>query len=361
MDWFSEPKGTYGWMVEIAIGIFVLVAIYFILQKGLKQIRRHSLAKELEEMIRWPVTIILWTLGAILVIEVLSKRFEFSFFDRYLEPFRTTVIVAALSWCLLRWKKAVQYTLLHKSSHGSSVDAGVVHVIGRILSIVILIIFSMIIMQVWGVNLGPLIAFGGIGAAAIGFAAKDVIGNFFGGLMLYMTRPFVMGDLVILPGQQLEGHVEEIGWYLTAIRDKDKRPVYLPNAIFSNTLVINSSRMTHRRILETISVRYSDFNGMNQLCQTLQAKISAHPSIDTHLPVLVHFHSMGEYSLNILIDVYTLATRYDQYLSLKQEILSLVYAQIKEAGADVPLPAMQIMLEGGDSTTRRPTSMPTKG
>lgn len=345
MDWFSEPKGTYGWIAEIAIGIFVLVAIYFVLQKGLKQIRRHSLAleqswkKELEGMIRWPVAIILWTMGAILVIEVLSKRFEFSFFDRYLEPFRTTVIVAALSWCLLRWKKTVQYTLLHNRS---PVDAGVVHVIGRILSIVILIIFAMIIMQVWGVNLGPLIAFGGIGAAAIGFAAKDVIGNFFGGLMLYMTRPFVPGDLVILPNQQIEGHVEEIGWYLTAIRDKDKRPVYLPNAIFSSTLVINSSRMTHRRILETISVRYSDFNAMNKLCQTLQAGISAHPSIDAHLPVLVHFNSLGAYSLDILIDVYTLATRYDQYLSLKQEILSLVYAQIKEAGADIPVPIMQI-------------------
>ncbi|MBI3236183.1 MAG: mechanosensitive ion channel, partial [Chlamydiales bacterium] len=222
------------------------------------------------------------------------------------------------------------------------VDASFVHVLGKLTTIVVVWITAMIVLQVWGVNLGPLIAFGGIGAAAIGFAAKDVIANFFGGLMLYATRPFMNGDYVILPDRNLEGHVEEIGWYLTAIRDKEKRPVYLPNAIFSSALVINGSRMTHRRILETIGIRYADFAKIKNLCEEVQAAVRSCPSIDSHLPVLVHLNHLGGYSLELLLDVYTLSTRYDQYLGVRQEVLVRVYETILAKGVELPFPTFDL-------------------
>lgn len=338
-----------GWWLEIAVGLLMLGVIYFVFKRLLRHISHRSFTdvrgwrQKIWEIAFLPVVILLWLLGAILIIEVLSKRFGFAFFDEYLDAFRTSVIVGSLSWLLLRWKREAQHAILEKGRHEKKLDTPFIHVVGRILSIAILLITAMIIMQVWGVNLGPLIAFSGIGAAAIGFAAKDVIGNFFGGLMLYITRPFMVGDLVLLPDRKIEGYIEEIGWYLTAIRDKDKRPVYLPNAIFSNTLVINSSRMTHRRILETVGVRYSDFSHMGALCEELRKKIAHHPAIDTHLPVLVFFNALGSYSLDILIDVYTLATRYDHYLSVKQEILMLVYTTFKEQGIEIPFPTTQVL------------------
>ena len=117
----------------------------------------------------------------------------------------------------------------------------------------------MIVLQVWGLNLAPLIAFGGIGAAAIGFAGKDVIANFFGGLMLHINRSFMVGDLIQMPDSHLEGYVEEIGWYLTTVREKKKGRYTCPMR-FSRMRVINGARMTHRRIEEKIGVRYEDFS-----------------------------------------------------------------------------------------------------
>ncbi len=334
------------WFMEIVIGLLTLIAINFIFKRVVKHFRYRSLSmahdwkEKIGEITFLPITILLWVLGGILVLEVFSKRFDFIFFEEYLDAFRTSCIVGCTTWVIMRWKHQLQIAILDKERHIRKIDTSFIHVVARFATIVIFLITAMIILQVWGVNLGPLIAFGGIGAAAIGFAAKDVIANFFGGLMLYITRPFMNGDYVVLPDRQLEGHVEEIGWYLTSIRDKEKRPVYLPNAIFSSVLVVNSSRMTHRRILEKIGVRYEDFPKIRSLCDEIRKAIMEHLAVDRHLPVLVTFSSYNQFTLDIVVDVYTLATKYDHYLAVKQEILIIVYEVIKAKGAEIPFAKM---------------------
>lgn len=350
METESLPPLPYNqlWFVEIIIGLLTLVAINFVFKKVVKHLRQRSLStnhdwkEKIGEIAFLPVNLLLWVLGGILVLEVLGKRFGFLFFDEYLDAFRTSMIVVCISWIFLRWKHQIQLTILDRERHAKKIDTSCIHVVGKVVTMVVVLIAAMIVLQVWGVNLGPLIAFGGIGAAAVGFAAKDVIANFFGGLMLYITHPFMTGDLILLPDRNLEGHVEEIGWYLTSIRDKEKRPLYLPNAIFSNVVVVNSSRMTHRRILEKIGVRYEDFSKLKNLCEEMKQAIAAHPAIDSHLPILVSFSSFNQYTLDIMIDVYTLATRYDHYLAVKQEVLILIYEAVKSKGAEMPCPLMRI-------------------
>ncbi len=344
----ASLSNNHLWLMEIVIGLLTLIAINFVFKKLVKHVRHRSLStrqdwrEKIGEITFLPITILLWILGGTLVLQVLSKRFGLLFFDDYLDAFRTSCIIVCISWVILRWRDQLQAAFMAQPHPTRHVDTSFVHVLGKIITMIIVLITAMIVLQVWGVNLAPLIAFGGIGAAAVGFAAKDVIANFFGGLMLYITRPFMAGDYVVLPDRHLEGHVEEIGWYLTSIRDKEKRPVYLPNAIFSSVLVINSSRMTHRRILEKIGVRYEDFSKVKDLCDEIKKAIAEHSAIDSHLPVLVTFTAFNQYTLDITLDVYTLATRYDQYFEVKQEVLLLVYGVIQRKGAELPLPAMNI-------------------
>lgn len=123
-----------------------------------------------------------------------------------------------------------------------AVDRGVVYILGRLLTTVVVVITGLLVLRVLGVDTVPLLAFGGIGAAAAGIAGKDVIANLFGGLMLYITRPFIPGDTILLVEKNLEGTVEEIGWYLTSVRDENQRQILIPNALFSTFPVINTSR-----------------------------------------------------------------------------------------------------------------------
>lgn len=336
------------WFFEIIVGILALIALNYIFKRIVKHVRRRSLSvthdwkEKIDHILFLPFQVLLWVLGSTLVMEILGSRLGFTFFENYINAFRSTGFVICVGWILLRWKTIIQRDFLNKDKASLKVDRSLVYVIGKILSVLIIVIAAMVILQVWGLDIGPLIAFGGIGAAAVGFASRDVIANFCSSLMLYINRPFMVGDLIDLPHLQVEGYVEDIGWYLTTVRDKQKRPVYLPNSIFSRGLMINNSRMTHRRIEEKIGVRYEDFSKISGLMEHIKQAISNHPDIDTHLPVLAVLQEFNQYSIDLYIEIYTLQTRYDKYLAVKQEILMLVYDEVLKAGAEMPLPTMSL-------------------
>jgi MscS family membrane protein len=333
------------WFFEVVVGILVLIAVNYAFKRIVRHVRYRSLSasldwrEKMDQIFFLPFHVLLWILGATLVTEVLGRRFDFSFFESYIDAFRSTGFVLCIVWVLLRWMRVVEKEVMSKDF---KVDVGFVHGVGKILSIVIIVIALMIILRVWGLDIVPLIAFGGIGAAAVGFAAKDVLSNFLGGLMLHINRPFVIGDFITLPGQNLEGNVEEIGWNLTTVRDKHKRPVYLPNSTFSQVMVVNSARMTHRRIEEKIGVRQEDFAKIPALVDAMKKAIAQHADIDSHLPVLVVLNGFGQSSLELYIDVYTLQTRYDKYQLVKQEILMLVYQEVQKAGAELAMSMMTV-------------------
>ena len=262
--------------------------------------------------------------------------------NHYLFKIFLSCLILASTWLFLRWKKGYQSDLLHPEKKGKRIDAGFVHVVSKILSVSAFILSLLLLFQLWGLNILPLITFGGIGAAGIAFAAKDVVANFFGGLMLYITRPFMIGDLILIPDRKVEGHVEEIGWYLTSVRDKDKRAVYLPNAIFSSIYVINSSRMTHRRIEEEIFLQHADFDKIGKAVEKIRATLHSHPDIDTHLPLLVVFHSFSQQCIKLYLDCYIKQTAYERFLQTKQEILALVYTLLKQEGIETRSASLQV-------------------
>lgn len=336
------------WLIKIGIAVVLLVILNYAIRQLINKARKRSVdtpgwRSSLDKIGLLPMHFMLWILGVSYVINVAAKQFGIEL--EYITPLRNAGIICCLAWILIRWKTEVQLQMVRKGQEEYALfDASMVHMAGRVLTVTIIILTVILVLQVLGVDVLPLVAFGGIGAAALGFAAKDVIANFFGGLMLYLTRPFFVGDLILLPDRSIEGHVEEIGWYLTSIRDKDKRPVYLPNAIFSTMLVINSSRMTHRRIEEKLGIRYEDLSKVKLIVGEIQTFLSSHAQIDTNFPLLVFFDELGEYFLNIYIDVYCKETRQGPFLAIKQEILIAICGILDKNGVQMPYPTTAIEL-----------------
>ena len=128
--------------------------------------------------------------------------------------------------------------------------------------------------QVIFANLAMIFAIG----IAVGFAAKDLLANFFGGLMVYLDRPFAIGDWIRSPDREIEGTVEEIGWRVTCIRTFDKRPIYVPNSVFTQVTVENPSRMLNRRIYETIGVRYDDAAKVRDIITDVSCRNNSSPA-----------------------------------------------------------------------------------
>ena len=200
-------------------------------------------------------------------------------------------------------------------------------------------------MEVTEQSMNTLIAFGGVGGLAIAFASQEIVANFFGGLMIYITHPFGINDWIDVPEHKIEGYVEEIGWYMTRLRTFEKRPVYIPNALFSKAVVITPSRMSHRKFEETIGLRYSDFPAAKAIIEDVREMLQKHPDLDRYQGCSVHLANFGNYSLDIVASAYSQVTSKSGYEDVKQDILFQIYEIVAKHGAEFAFPTTQIDLK----------------
>jgi MscS family membrane protein len=175
-------------------------------------------------------------------------------------------------------------------------------------------------------------------------AAKDLLANFFGGLMIHLDRPFNVGETVRSPDKQIEGKVEHIGWRQTRIRSANMTLIYVPNALFTSNVVENPSRMSHRRIRETIGLRYDDLDKMSAIVEEVKTMLKQHPDIDTGQAVVVAFDQFADSSLNFIIQAFSKATDLAIFHATKQEILLNVSSIIAKHGAEIAFPTRTLYL-----------------
>ena len=206
----------------------------------------------------------------------------------------------------------------------------------------VLITAVLVGLQSLGFSVSGVLAFGGIGGIAVGFAAKDLLANFFGAMMIYFDRPFAVGDWIRSSDRNIEGTVEEIGWRLTRIRTFDKRPLYVPNSIFTQITVENPSRMTHRRIFETIGIRYDDVAKMDAITADVKAMLRAHPEIDEDQTLIVNFNQFGPSSLDFFVYTFTKTTQWIHYHEVKQDVLLKIAEIIDGHGAEIAFPTQTL-------------------
>ena len=145
-------------------------------------------------------------------------------------------------------------------------------------------------MQTLGYSLSGILAFGGVGGLAVGFAAKDMLANFFGGWMIYVDKPFRVGDWISSPDRNIEGTVEYIGWRQTRIQTFARRPLYVPNATFMSISVENPSRMQNRRIKQCFGLRYGDNDKVNLILEDVRSYLRGHDGIDQVRTIMVNFY-----------------------------------------------------------------------
>ncbi|MDD9894995.1 MAG: mechanosensitive ion channel family protein, partial [Gammaproteobacteria bacterium] len=189
-----------------------------------------------------------------------------------------------------------------------------------------------------GIEITALLAFGGVGGLAVGFAAQDLLSNFFGGLMIYLDRPFKIGDWIRSPDRNIEGTVESIGWRLTVVRTFDKRPLYVPNSVFTTLALENPSRMSNRRIKETIGIRYQDASKMGAIVADVKSMLQNHEEIDSDQTLIVNFNAYAASSLDFFIYTFTKTTNWILFHEIKQDVMLKIIDIVHSHDADFAFP-----------------------
>ena len=235
-------------------------------------------------------------------------------------------------------KKVESAVLIRAQMRGETIDRTTVEAMAKLIRLSVIITGVLVVLQTLGFSISGVLAFGGIGGIAVGFAAKDMLANLFGGLTVYMDRPFSVGDWIRSPTVDIEGTVENIGWRSTRIRRFDKRPIYVPNSLFTSIVVENPSRMTNRRINETIGIRYADATRMNKIVEDVRAYLKGHDAIDQNQTIIANFNAYGASSLDFFIYCLTKTTNWVEYHEVKHAVLMDVHDIVTRHGAEFAFP-----------------------
>ena len=347
------------WIVYIFAIIFVALLVDMVQKIVLGQVQKRLTSTTnvwddaLIHAVRKPLSLLIWIIGLTMALQVMEFKAA--------TVVREVGVILVVTWALIRFITFTEKNILHKHEiAGKELDRTTANAITQLLRITVLVTAALVLLQTLGFNISAILAFGGIGGIAVGFAAKDLLSNFFGGMMIYLDRPFAIGDWIRSPDKEIEGTVEKIGWRLTVIRTFDKRPLYVPNAVFTSVAVENPSRMSHRRIYETIGVRYDDVEKLPAIVEDVKAMLLAHEEIDQDQTMIVNFNSFAPSSLDFFIYTFTRTTKWIKYHEVKQDILFRVSEIITRHGAEiayptstlhVPEPLQLAGLEPGGQTT----------
>ena len=336
-------------LFTLSLLIVLAVSAHFILAYVVKRLHVISTASAhrwddvFVSSLEGPVRVVLWVFVAYVGLGLIPQMAELR---TQLVSVYDTALVLLLAWFVLRLIRGAEHELLEESrGRTESTDKATVRATAKLLRVVLWLVAGLLILQSMGVSISGLMAFGGIGGIAVGFAAKDILANFFGGLSIYLDRPFTLGDWIRSPDQEIEGTVEDIGWRLTRIRTFDQRPLYVPNAVFSQVSVENPSRMRNRRIYETIGLRYQDAEKVAIIVEQVKEMLEQHEEIDLSRTLIVNFVSFGPSSLDFFVYTFTKTTAWVKYHAIKQDVLLKILAIVHENGADVAFPTTTVQLE----------------
>lgn len=245
-----------------------------------------------------------------------------------------------ITWGIIRVISEMEIYLVTKDTN---VDNDSVRLFSRLIKILIIIAILLGIAQHLGFSISSLLTFGGVGGIVIGFAAKDMLANIFGGLMIQLDKPFSTGDWI--RSSEFEGTVEKIGWRITRIRTFSKNPVYIPNSIFASIPIETPSRMTNRRISEVVGIRYNDIKQMPIIITEVKEILKAHKGIDQSQSLRVYFNYFNASSIDFNIYAFTNTINKDEFQKIKQEILLKVADIIVNNKAEIAFPTQTLHIQ----------------
>ncbi len=326
-------------------GIYLIIALvaYTILSLFLKQLAKHAgrtksqLDDYLINAIAAPSKALIWF--GWLFFSISAFKADITALSTVIKYINITPVFI-VTWGVIRIISAVEAYLIEKDN---SVSDDSVRLLSRLIKMLLVIAILLGIAQFLGFSISSLLTFGGVGGVVMGFAAKDMLSNIFGGLMIQMDKPFSTGDWI--RSSQFEGTVEKIGWRMTRIRTFSKNPVYIPNSIFASIPIETPSRMTNRRIKEVIGLRYNDIKQIPAIVTEVENLLKKHKEIDQSQPLRVYFNYFNASSLDFNIYAFTYTTSKDDYQKIKQAVLLSVAEIIEQHGAEIAYPTQTLHVQ----------------
>ena len=322
-------------MLSVVIGKI----IYYAIKSRARAFSEKSKSKIDDVLIHTlekPLFFFLVLLGIGLGIRVLTIPESFT---STIQSISSVLITVGGAWIAINFVDAVLklYLVPLVESTESKLDDQLVPIVSRTLKLLIAGLGLLIIFSNFGYDLTAVLAGLGIGGLAIAFAAQETISDVFGGLNIFISKPFLIGDWVDFEGTV--GVVEKVSARHTTIRNLDKRKVIVPNSKISKGTIVNISSEPARKIKIDLGLTYeTPVKKMKKGIEIVKEIVNKNKGCENE-PV-VQFSEFKDFSLNLLVIYYI--TDKENWPQIRHEINMAIKEEFEKAKIDFAYPTQTI-------------------
>ena len=206
-----------------------------------------------------------------------------------------------------------------------------------LVSILLRILVVLTALTQLGVEMTSFVALLGAAGLAIGMAFSGTLGNFAGGVMILIFRPYKVGDLILAQGEQ--GIVQQIQIFNTILLTLDNKTVIIPNGALANGNITNFTHQEIRRVDFTVGIAYGD--DYDTAKTTLQRFIDEDERILGDQNNFIGLGNLGDSSVNITLRAWCKTEDYWDVFFLMNE---RIYKEFGQNGLNIPFPQMDVHL-----------------
>ena len=343
-------KGIFGinfYEILIGIGIFLLFLIFRgliskLIIKKLEIISKRTTNK-LDD------TFVHSLIGPVRFLPIVLGFFFASYYmtfesdtREFVNNINRTLITILLFWTIHQIIEPVSYVL---SGLGKILTRELISWIVKSIKILIFILGTAAVLELWGIKIGPIIAGLGLFGVAVALGAQDLFKNLISGILVLVEKRFKMGDWILVEGI-IEGIVEKIGFRSTVIRKFDKSLAIIPNFQFAENAVINKSQITNWRISWTITLQYdSTVEQLKTIRNEIEDFINSSEDYDTKVGVSVRVDKFADSSIDMYVRCYTKTNSWSEMLLVKERLAIKIKEIVEGNKASFAFPSTSVYVE----------------
>ena len=221
----------------------------------------------------------------------------------------------------------------------------------RAARIIIWVIGVGVIFDIFGIQIGPLVAGLGLFSVAVALGAQDLFKNLISGLLIIGENRFQPGDRIEVTGQ-LHGIVEDIGFRSTLIRMFDTAPMLVPNKDLSDVMVINHGKMKFRRVSWTLNLVYSTTQEqLTKICDDISEYInhSDQFAINPDQESFARTEELGASSIDVRVLCYTDPIGLTDFSKIRQNLIFEIIKIVRFNGSEFAYPSSSLYIENNES------------
>ena len=326
----------------INFGFFLVVAIIIrlFISKILIRIANATRSDVDDTIINALKSPVFYTL---IIIGLQSSLSHFSIPDNYQEIILHSLhTILVLFWMvgLIRIISAFAVRGIKRVFDITGLSQDIIPLIATFVKVAVFVAALMAILSIWSIDITPLVASAGIASAVIAFAAKDTIANFFGGISVFLDKPYKIGDYIELDSKE-RGEVVEIGVRSTRIKTRDDIMITIPNSIIANSKIINESApIPNFRVRVPIGVAYG--SNIELVEKTLLEITHENKNLVDDPEPRVRFRGFGDSSLNFELLSWAIEPAL-RGLTI-HELNTAIYHKFAELGIQIPFPQRDLHL-----------------